>query len=249
MDEKSERDFEQGQEGGVEDAAVSGGLFPSLIDIFLDPSKVFKRIEGGLQWWKGFIVLSVIQIIIAWFMIDVNRAVILLDERGMGADQVEAMAEQMDKFAWVGLILAPIGILVVMVIVAGLVNLIVNLVSAKSDFKKLLSLVLFTGLIGSLEQIINVVIIYVKGIGSIESRADTMNSIGPKALMPEAEGFVAALLQSLSVFQIWYFIVFLIGLSAIFKISKGKAFVPTFILWLLGLAFAFLGQMFSSGMG
>ena len=52
---------------GTSETDVKGGFFTSLIDIFLDPSKVFKRIDAGLQWWKAFIVLAIANVVLTWF--------------------------------------------------------------------------------------------------------------------------------------------------------------------------------------
>lgn len=221
----------------------TGGFFASLIDVFTDPMKVFGRIDAGLEWWKPFVVLAAVNAAIAWFSLPIEIQIAKFN--GASSEQLELMG----KFGWVGAILAPIIALVVLLITAGLVNLIINLVSARSNFKKVLSLVCFTGLIGMLEQLITFFIVRFKGLETIESRADTEVHLGPGALFPEAEGVFAAVLRALSVFQIWYFIVFIVGLAAIFKINKTKAAVPAAVIWLIGLGFIMLGQKFAGGIG
>lgn len=243
MSENNIQDTSVVQEGPEE---VKGGFFASLVDIYLDPSKVFKRIAAGLQWWKAFIVLAVLNMLIAWLNIPVQRFVFSLNERGLSDEQLQAQMEISEKFGWVGIILAPVFILIVLFILAGLVNLTVNLVSAQSNYKKTMSLMCFAGLIGVLEQIITVIIVRVRGIETIETASDAIVSLGPAALFPEAEGFLAAAYQALSVFQIWYFIVFLFGISVIFNIDKKKAAVPAVVLWAIGLVFLYIGRVFGN---
>ncbi len=246
MEEKMEKDpAGRGEDSREGQDQVKGGFFSSLIDIFLDPSKVFSRIDSGLKWWKAFIVLAAINAAIAWFSLPLQIHLARLNENGFAEERVQTTIDGMQRMGWTGMIIAPIGILIVLFVIAGLVNMIVNLVSARSDFKKILSLVCFTGLIGTLEQIIAAIIIHARGIEEIESRAESTVSIGPLALMPEAGGFVAALMQSLSVFQIWYYIVFTLGVAAIFRISWKKALVPAATLWILGVLAALLTQKLS----
>ena len=230
------------------DSKPAGGLFASLIDIFIEPSKVFRRIDAGMEWWKGFIPLLIINLVIAWFSLPVQRAAVAINERGLSAEELERTLETMEKFGPLGLIAVPIVLIIILLITAGLTNLLVNISSAKSDFKKCLSLVTFVGFIGMLEQLISMVIIWSKDLSAVESAAELKPQIGLGALFPNVEGFWAALMRSLTVFQIWYFIVFVFGLSLIFKITKKKAAVPAVIMWLVGLGLIFISQKFS-GMG
>lgn len=224
---------------------VEGGFFSSLIDIFLDPSKVFKRIDAGLQWWKVFIVLALANAIIAWYGAPLQRQLASLNPRGISPEALETQLQQMDSFAWLGVIGAPIVVLIMIMIVAGLVNMIVNLVCAKSDFKKTLSLICFTGLIGVVEQIIATVIIHLRGIETIEGPSDAMVRLGPGALFPEAEGLFSAILQALSIFQIWYYVIFVMGLAFIFRMSWKKALVPAIFLWVISVGMIMISQMLS----
>jgi hypothetical protein len=226
---------------------VKGGLFASLVDIFVDPAKVFRRIDAGLQWWKAFIVVAVIIVAMSWINMPVQRQVVMLNERGISEEQLEATLQQMEKFGFIGLIIAPIAILVVWLIVAALVNVVVGLVSGRSSFKKCLSILGFTGLIGLLEQIIQTVIIHAKGVTSIESSADVKAPLGLAALFPESEGFARILMDSLSIFQIWYLIVLTFGISLVFKIDKKKAIFPTILVWLISIVFLWIGSLFGGG--
>ncbi len=234
MDENIGIEVEEKKEG-------AGGLFASMIDIYIEPSKVFRRIDAGLEWWKGFIVLVIINLVIAWFSLPVQRAAVALNERGLSPEELERTLETMEKFGPLGLIAVPIIIVIILFISAGITNLVVNIMSTRSDFKKCLSLLTFTGFIGMLEQLISLIVIRMRGLEGIESVEELDVQIGFGALF-NAEGFMAALMKALTVFQVWYFIVLVFGLSWIFKITKKKALVPAIIMWLIGLGFIFLGQ-------
>jgi hypothetical protein len=224
--------------------SVSGGFLQSILDVFIDPVKVFQRIEAGLTWWKPYVLVAVISIINGYFMIPFQVKMIALNPRDLPPEQVEAAIENTSKFGVYFLFLAPVGILIVYFIVAGILHLMINLMTSKANFKKTLSLISYLSLVSILGQIVTSVVLLAKGVDSIESVADMKVSFGLAALMPEVEGAGYALMESLSIFNIWYYILFLLGAAAIFKMSKGKAAVPVVALWVLSFLFALLGSMF-----
>lgn len=230
-------------------APAGGGFFASVADIFVEPNKVFARIDRGLQWWKPFILIAAVVVIMTYLMIPVNIHVASLNERGVDEEQLEMMMENIEKFSFVGLIVAPLGVLVIYLILGFIVNISVNLLSGRSDYKKSLSLVSFVGLIPVVEQIISTVIIRMRGMEQISSSADARISISLAPLFSDLGSAAEALLESLSVFSIWYYIVLAIGISAIFRIDLKKSFIPVVILWIISFGFIYLGKVFGGGVG
>jgi hypothetical protein len=219
---------------------VEGGFAASLIDIFVDPVKVFRRIRAGLSWWKPFIVVAAASAVIAYFQQPINRQLFMLNERGLSEDQLQAQGEMMDRFGFVGLILAPVAVLIIYLILAGLCNVTVNLVSGKSGFKKMLSLISFTGFIGLIEQGLKMLIIHMKGIENIASRDDLQSVSFSLSRFIETDGLPRALLDSFSIFGIWFLILFVFGISEVYGISRKAALVPTFVIWALGVVMLML---------
>ncbi len=212
-----------------------GGFWASLIDIFIDPVKVFKRIKTGLPWWQPFIVIAIAMSVISYFQIPLNRQLMLLNERGVSAEQLEQQIEIADKFAMIGLIVAPLIVLLVYVIIAALCNVTANLVSGKSSFKKMLCLVSFAGIIGIIEQSLKMLILHMKGIENIASRDDLYAVSFSLTRFIESDGILRALLESLSIFGIWFLIIFTIGVSVVYETDRKTAVVPTIVIWVLGV--------------
>ena len=127
--------------------AVSGGFLQSVIDIFIDPMKVFKRISAGLTWWKPFVVTAVIGMINGYLMIPFQVKRIELNPRDLPPEQLEAAIESTSKFGIYFLLLVPVGIVIVYFIIAGISHLMINLMTSKANFKKTLSLISYLGLI------------------------------------------------------------------------------------------------------
>ena len=214
---------------------VEGGFWASLIDIFIDPIKVFKRISAGLPWWQPFIVIAIASSAIAYFQQPITKQLFLLNERNLSEEQLQAQGNMMDKFGFVGLILAPIIVLVIYVILAALCNVAVNLVSGKSSFKKMLCLLNFTAIIGLIEQGLKMLIIHQKGIEEITSRDDLYLTSFSLNIFAKADGILRAVLESLSIFGIWFLILFAVGISVVYGISRKAALVPVLVVWVLGV--------------
>jgi len=228
-------------EGVVE---VKGGFLQSVLDIFIDPMKVFHRIGAGLTWWKPFVLTSIIGIVNGYLMLPFSVKRIELNPRDLSPEQLEAAMERVQKFGFVGLILTPIIFIIIYLIMAGIAHIAINIMSSESNFKKTLSLVSYAGLVSILGQIITTVILRMRGVENIETMADMKVSLSLAALFPGLEGVRFAFLESLSIFSIWYYILFLLGTAVIFRMSRSRALVPVILLWLIAFLFASLGAVF-----
>jgi hypothetical protein len=226
-------------------SAPKGGFFASIIDIFVDPVKVFRRIDAGLAWWKPFIVVCAVGIVLGYLMLPLQRKLIELNPRGLSEEQLQPAI----KFLPLGLIATPIVLIIIYLIVTGIVHLVVNIMSSRSSFKKTLSLISFCGLITVLEQIIGTAVIKMRGVEGVESAADLRFSLSLAPLLGEGKGLLNAVLQSLSVFQIWYYVVFIMGIAAIFKMSRKSAIIVALPMWILSVLMLWLGGKFQGGMG
>ncbi len=226
-----------------------GGFVASIVDIFADPFKVFARIDAGLTWWKPFVTVCAVAMLLAYLMLPVQRRLMELNPRGLSEEQLQTALEGYGKFAGLGLIMVPIILIVSYLITAGIMHLIINVMSSRSSFKKTLSLVSFCGLIAIVEQIIGGIVIRSRGFEAIESPADARFSLSLAPLLGSGTGFLNAVLQSLSIFQIWYYIVLILGIAAIFKMSRKAAIVPVIPIWIISIIFAWIGGKFSGAAG
>jgi len=226
-----------------------GGFLASIVDIFVDPFKVFARIDAGLSWWKPFVLVTVVSTFLSYLMIPFQKRLIELNPRGMGEEQLQQAVDGFDKFAPLTLITVPVFLIIVYLILAGIVHLAINILSTRSSYKKTLSLVSFCGIITLVEQIISTVVLRMRGIESMESAADMKFSLSLAPLLGEGQGLLNALLQSLSVFQIWYYVVLVLGIAAIFKLTRKAAIIPALPMWIIGVLMLWIGGKFGGGMG
>ncbi|MBD3178911.1 MAG: DUF1282 domain-containing protein [Candidatus Latescibacteria bacterium] len=232
----------------VEEEKADQKFLPSIADIFVDPKKVFNRIDSGLQWWKPFIVIALLMILVVWLQSPISMHVMSLNERGLSEEQLSQQMEYGQKFAFLGYIFAPIIALIIYLLSALVVNISASLMSGRSDYKKALSLCIFAGFIPMVEQIISVVVLRMRGVESIESAAGAQISLSLAPLFSDAGNLLSSFLKSLSIFSIWYYIVVALGIAAIYRINVKKSAVPAVILWIISFLFIYLGSLFSGGM-
>jgi hypothetical protein len=181
-------------------------------------------------------------------MLPMRRYVVELNVDGLPEERVEQTLQAMDRFGIIGLITVPIILVVVFLLVAGIAHLFTSFVSSDANFKKTLSLTSYTNLIPMLGQIIMVIVLRMKGVESIESSADLQLSFSLAPLFPGLSGFMKALVESLGLFNIWFYILFLLGIAAIFKVERSKALIPVIPIWLLTIVLTYL-QTLGGGMG
>jgi len=219
-------------DSGEDVGQVEGGFFNSVVDIFVDPAKVFSRIERGLSWWKGYILVSVVSIIISYLSFPFQRRLMVLNQRGLSDEQLAKALESFDKFKYVGLITSPIALVIIFLVTAGIIHLVISILSSKADYKKTLSLIVLLS----------------KGVESITSRADVNIHFSLAVFFPQLEGFKMAFLDSLGVFEIWYYVVLTFGIAYLFKLKKSSAVIPVFVIWLISLFMLAIGNKFGGGM-
>jgi len=240
------------QAPGAADPAAEGnkgGFLSSIVDIFVDPFKVFARVDAGLSWWKPYVFVSVVMMIVSYFALPLQRRLMELNPRGLSEEQLQSTLDGYGKFAPLGLIMVPIGLIIFYFIVAGIAHLAINIMSSRSNFKKTLSLISFCGIITIIEQIISTVVLRMRGVESVESAADLKFSLSLAPLLGDGKGLLGAVLQSLSIFSIWYYVVLILGIAAIFRISRKSAIVPVLPIWIVGVIMVWIGGKFGGGMG
>lgn len=229
-------------------AVAAGGFGRSLYEIFADPGKVFARIDAGLQWWKAFIVAAAVMIGVGWVMTPFRNQALMPMLRNLSPEQMERAQAQMKTWGPVGLLMAPILMIVALLIVGAIAHVAINIMSSRANFKKTLSLLSFCSLISLVEQIVVTAVIAGRGVESVESMADLKMSIGPAALLPDAAGALEALLQSFSLFQIWYYVVLVLGVAAVFRLRRPQAVIAVAPVWLISFLLLLVGGKFQGGM-
>jgi hypothetical protein len=154
----------------------------------------------------------------------------------------------MESFGWLWVLLAPLGVLVLQLIVAGLTYIMVTIMSQKATFKQYLSLSFFTGIPAMLGQVLSVVVLRLRGLERIMGPEDARMSFSLRALAPADNAILKGVFGSIEFFTLWSLVLLALGLQRVFGMSRGQAIAVLIPLWLIYVVMLVLGEVLG-GMG
>jgi hypothetical protein len=131
---------------------------------------------------------------------------------------------------------------------AWLVTVTGSMVGVRAKFRDVFSLMSACSLILALQYIAGYIVLRAKG-DEIQSQEQLTPPFGLDILFQNVHGPLLALLNYFSIFQIWYLVVFTVGLAALTKSTKGQAFAAITPAWLLPLLLRMLQAMLQGGTG
>jgi len=113
-----------------------------FMGIFFSPKKIFSDVDAGVPWWQPWIWVSVLNMIVAYVVIPVQVQLYRLRNDQIPKEQLEQTLQQMQSFPvkYLGIVTAPVVILIVGLIFAAASYIAVSVLSERASFKKHLTL-------------------------------------------------------------------------------------------------------------
>jgi len=221
----------------------SMNIFQRLVGIFVSPKKVFADVDAGAPWWEPWVWGSLLHMIIAYAVLPVQIRLFELTKDTKPPEQFEAELAKMQEFPikYLGVITAPITILFVAVIFAALSFIAVSVLSERSNFKKHLAIYLWSSLVASVGVLLSNIIVRMKGLETVRSYRDALAPFGPAALLPEGGKIWFALLSTLDVFAVWFYVLMAVGVTQVFRMSRSASLLVVVPIWLLSILIALIG--------
>lgn len=218
-----------------------------LVWIFTSPHRVFDDIrENRVSWLQPWLMGSVIYALITWIALPVQRAVLEVHPT-MTSEQIDQQIDLMDKFGFVWVAAAPVGMFVITFIIAGISYVVVAMASRTANFKKYLTLSFFTGIVGMTGQLVTSIIVRVRGLDQIEGPEDARVGLSLRALAPDSN-LMRGIFGSFEFFALWSLVLVVMGLMRIFGMSRGGAIATAAVLWILYAIATVVGEVMG-GMG
>ncbi len=235
----------QGQpEGG------RGGIAGWITGVFMDPGGTFAGIAGSLErphptdpsktkdmskWWIPVVIMIIVGVGVALYTVPTFIAPMQADairEAVMERGGTEADVQQaMSVSGAMMLPMSIIGVIVftfLMVLVeAGILHLLMKMLGGKGKFRHARAVVAWSGLIPTLGSLVKLPMMIVKNNMIVE----TGPSLFFKNLEPSDRLF--KLLSGFDIFYIWAMVVTAVGVSIVYRVSRGKSWVAVAILWIL----------------
>jgi len=221
-----------------------------MLNVFVDPVTTAKKVPARLSWLWPVLVLTIVYLAFAILM--QPFALQLMDatlaQRNLPPDQLDRARSMMHATTQITTPLTPVFVIGFMALIALLMKVAYAVMDSTQKFRDLFSLLAACSLIPALQYIASYFVIRAKG-DPIENPEQLAPPFGLDIFMPSLHGVGLAFVNFFSLFQIWYLVVLCIGLAALTRSSKTKAFFAMTPAWLIPLLFRLMGAMFSRTAG
>lgn len=219
-----------------------------LTGIFFEPGKTFADINRKPSWLGIFLLMSVFTLALAYVSaarVDPEVAI----RKALEASPFQLSEEQKEQAIQQGVarqrnplykygtpLVAPVFVLILYAIIAGLFLLIFVLMGAPLTFKKSYAVTMW-GLAppGIIQQILGIVLLYIKDPNTVDITQGVVMSHLGGLVDSKAQPVLGSLLSSIDLFSFWSIVLLAIGFAAISakKLTTKKAAVGIVIIWAL----------------
>jgi hypothetical protein len=229
------------------------GAIGRIVGIFVSPKETFESIDENPTWLIPFIITLIFLVVFQMLTMEINiqDRMAIMEARDMPAEQLEAARAQVaGPMKYIGLVIAPIATLVVWAILAGILLFGGNtIMGGESKFKKMFSLVAWSSLVGIVGGILKMFLILQKG--TTHGVTTSLAILVPTPAIGETGSVLYRFLAKLDLFTIWNLVLWIIGLSVIYKFETKKSatlVIAIEVIWII-IAVALggvLGGMFGA---
>ena len=225
-----------------------GADIAAVFNMFLDPSEAVKRIESKWIWVFPLGLLAILSAAIGWLTVPLSTQIMLRNPpEGMTREALQQALPTIEKFSTIGVFATPVIIVVMTLILAALLLVACQVSGARVEFRQLFNLVSMASIIKILNGVAAFIVIQMKR-DEIQSIQELSPSLGLDIFLPDGtHRALFAAVNYFSIFQIWFIVALAIGLAALARIGKGKAFAVVTPVWLFPLIFAVGGALLRRG--
>ena len=240
--------------GVKEQNLTVGDGFIGMLNAFIDPKATAQRIPAPLSWLWPVITLTIIYVVTGYLMLPYTLAVVDLAvsqrvrDQNLPIEQAQraaAITHAIYQFLPVAI---PVIVILFMLLFAWMVSGMASMAGLRAKFRDIFSLMAACSLIPALQQIATYVVLHAKG-DEITSQDQLTPPFGLDIFLQDIHGALLGFVNFFSIFEIWYLIVFTLGLAYLGKASKGKAFFAITPAWLIPLLIKVVQSMFQSPQG
>jgi hypothetical protein len=225
------------------------GQLSRIGNLFFDPVKTFRSLEVKPSWLWAFIIVAVVVLISSQLLYSLTikeQLANLSSLPNISAEQLEVIKGRMmnPTNRIISIVVTPIGVLVMFLIVSAVLYFVFSiLLGGNSSFKRVLGVYSYSALVAIPSAIVTLPLAFAKSAPKI--------SLSPALLLSaeKAETFLGGFLSQFGFFALWQYILVSVGLSLIYKSSKGKSFVAVAILWIIASVVMAALSKFGRGFG
>ncbi len=211
--------------------------FLRLVRAPFTPRRVFEEQREQPTFWLPWVVASVFFVALAIFARPITVQIMRLQAAARGTPMTPS-GEQIG--AIIAMVSAPVVLLIAAVIAAIVLYLVVMVAGSQARFKGLMTISIFPIMITFLQQLVSAVIVRSRGVETIQNAQDAQLSFGLDLLtspdFAQAHRALAGFLRGIGPFEIWALVITAVGLMALEKVPRNKAWTACVIAFIIGLA-------------
>lgn len=216
----------------------------AVLDVFRvlwDPTAVFTRVGEKPKFWRPFLMLALLQVVIVIVMMPYTRAVTeAAIQQAMQARGTTGPTPNTGMLQWVGVFAQPVTLAIIILIATVVLWMATSLFGAEGKFSLLISVCTYSAIWFILQLLVALIVIILKGKENIQTAEDLQPALGLDLLAPSAKGFVGYLLKGVTPFSILMYWTMGTGVAITHKLESGTgrkiAFAVFFVMLLVGAA-------------
>jgi len=209
----------------------------NIIGIFTSPRETLERTNEKPSWLIPFIISVIFAVAFQFLLMDIQAKdqIATFEARDISAQQMEAMRNNVEGPArYFGLIAIPIVVLIMWSILSGIYLLVGNtIMGGESKFKNLFSMFAWTGLIGIAAGLVRTLLVLARGTS--HGVTTSLAILLPTPAVGAAKPALYRLFSQFEIFTIWGLILWIIGVSVIYKFTMKKSATLVLSLWVIWL--------------
>jgi hypothetical protein len=233
------------------EAKKETGFFEKLAGIFISPRETFEALDRKPTWLVPFIIVVAAVLVMTVLTRDIGMQDMLarFEASDMPQEQIDRIVEQSQgPGRYIQMVVIPVFMIAAWCFFAGILLFTGNtILGGKTTFKKLLSMVSWSSLIGLLSAAIHTALVITKGTSQGVTTSLALVLADPE---PGAKpSFLFRLLSKFDFFTIWEMVLWAIGTSVLYRFSMKKSAGMVAVLWVLWVIISVsLGGLFQFGM-
>lgn len=223
----------------------------SLFGVVVHPTTEFVRMKENDSWLGVYVYLCLGKIIVemAHYFIEM-KVIENLSFETLEPGKVETAVNFVKATGFFAAILIPGSIILKNLITAGIIYSLITFLSNRVEFKKVFSVSIHCWLILLIGRYFNLLILHLKGIENLSYLRDLKVNLGLDILLGGSENIVLTIiLENITVFSIWHFIVMILGITIVANISRKMTIAIMAFVWIMGIAWKICYAFFNSNMG
>jgi hypothetical protein len=228
------------------------GLFEKIAGIFISPRETFEAIDRKPTWLVPFIitVVMVLGMTVLTRDIGMQDMIAKFQAREMPQEAIDKITSQSQGIGkYIQMVMIPVATLALWALFSAVLLFCGNtLLGGAAKFKKIFSMMSWSSLVGCLSIVISTVIILTKG--TTQGVTTSLAVLMPVPALADKPSLLYRLLGKIDLFTIWSLVLWIIGLSVIYKFSTKKTAGLVITLWAVWIVISIaFGSMFGGMFG